>query len=77
MSSSGSRMNSHRRRPGPPGTIVVGRFGSHSCQAGGSNTRSSCRTRSMMSQSKKKPRSCIGAPISVRTKLFAPSAPMM
>src|SRR3954454_8762234 len=45
MSSSGSRMNSHRRLPGPPGTMVVGRCGSHSCQAGGSNTRSSCSMR--------------------------------
>ena len=41
--SSGRRMNSHRRRPGPPDTAVVGRFGSQIWRLIGSNTRGSSR----------------------------------
>ncbi len=39
MVSSGRRMNSHRRRPGPPDTSVVGRPGSQICTLMGSKTR--------------------------------------
>ena len=56
-SSSGRRMNSQRRRPGPPDTTVVGRGGSQTCTLIGVEHASSCRTTSTMSQSKKNPRS--------------------
>ncbi|GAA3309872.1 hypothetical protein GCM10020295_75570 [Streptomyces cinereospinus] len=49
--SCGSRMNSQRRRPGPPETIVVGRRGSHSCQFIGDHSASSCGSVSTISQS--------------------------
>src|SRR3989442_140555 len=73
--SPGRRMNSQRRRPGPPDTTVVGRRGSQSCQLIGVHTRRSRGTTSTMSQSKKKPRSVTALPRCRRTKLLAPSQP--
>ena len=49
--SSGRRMNSQRRRPGPPDTAVVGRAGSQIWRLIGSNTRGSSRMTSTISQS--------------------------
>ena len=42
--SCGRRMNSQRRRPGPPETSVVGRAGSQSCQLIGPSSAGSCGT---------------------------------
>ena len=51
IDSSGRRMNSQRRRPGPPDTAVVGRTGSQIWRLIGSNTRGSSSTTSTINQS--------------------------
>jgi hypothetical protein len=75
MLSPGSRMNSHRRRPGPPDTSVVGRAGSQIWMFSGRHIFGSCGTTSTISQSKKNPRSVTVAPSCERTKLLEPSQP--
>ncbi len=76
MVSPGIRMNSQRRRPGPPDTAVVGRAGSQIWRLIGFHSRSSWGRTSTINQSKKKPRSVICVGMCARTKLLAPSQPI-